>query len=148
MDTYKQNNDVTQYETLLKERYPDRDMLLRRFVSDSYDYSKWWKTCLKTGTNPNRSFSLMSPCRITADTPCPTQTLHRKFMSQISTVYPKANRYLSLVKRSDDAFRELTEYFSQVTEPTIICMFGDHLPSIEDEFYEELFGTRSGQTDH
>ena len=31
----------------------------------------------------------------------------------------------------------------QVTEPTIICMFGDHLPSIEDEFYEELFGTKS-----
>lgn len=63
------------------------------------------------------------------------------YVTNMSTVYPKANRYLSLVKRSDDAFRELTEYFSQVTEPTIICMFGDHLPSIEDEFYEELFGT-------
>ena len=24
---------------LLNERYPDRNMLLRRFVSDSYDYS-------------------------------------------------------------------------------------------------------------
>ena len=33
------------------------------------------------------------------------------------------------------------EYFSNVDEPTIICMFGDHFPSIEDEFYEELLGT-------
>ena len=56
-------------------------------------------------------------------------------------IYPKANRYLSLVKRSDEAFQELVDYFSNVSEPTILCMFGDHLPSIEDGFYEELFGT-------
>ena len=60
-------------------------------------------------------------------------------------IYPKANRYLSLVKRSDEAFQELVDYFSNVSEPTIICMFGDHLPSIEDGFYEELFGTSLDQ---
>ena len=47
-----------------------------------------------------------------------------KSLSQIS-----AERYLSLIKRSDEAFRELTEYFESVEEPTIIVMFGDHQPS-------------------
>ena len=42
--------------------------------------------------------------------------------------YPAANRYLSLIYESDQAFKELVEYFSNVDEPTIICMFGDHQP--------------------
>ena len=36
--------------------------------------------------------------------------------------------------------QELIEYYSQVDEPTIICIFGDHQPSVESAFYEELFG--------
>ncbi len=37
--------------------------------------------------------------------------------------------YLSLIRESDQAFRELTEYFSQEDEKTIILMFGDHQPN-------------------
>ena len=40
--------------------------------------------------------------------------------------YPKADQYLSLVKRSDDAFAYLLDYFSHSDEPTMIVMFGDH----------------------
>lgn len=47
--------------------------------------------------------------------------------------------YLNLVKISDDAFAELIEYFSNVSEPTIICMFGDHQPSLGNEFYSQVF---------
>lgn len=38
-------------------------------------------------------------------------------------------RYLSLVKISDEAFAQLVEYFSLVDEPTVILMFGDHQPA-------------------
>ena len=38
-------------------------------------------------------------------------------------------RYLSLIKVSDDAFGQLVGYFSQVDEPTVILMFGDHQPA-------------------
>ncbi|MCR5775451.1 MAG: LTA synthase family protein [Lachnospiraceae bacterium] len=38
-------------------------------------------------------------------------------------------RYLSLIKRSDEAFRYLTEYFADTEEPVVIVMFGDHQPS-------------------
>lgn len=46
--------------------------------------------------------------------------------------------YMTLIRESDKAFQELLEYFSQVDEPVIICMFGDHQPVISQEFVEKL----------
>ncbi|MBR1930196.1 MAG: LTA synthase family protein [Lachnospiraceae bacterium] len=48
--------------------------------------------------------------------------------------------YLSLIYESDKAFEYLLSYFSQVEEPTMIVMFGDHLPSLPNSFYEQLYG--------
>lgn len=59
-----------------------------------------------------------------------------------TTSYPKVNEYLSLLKISDDAFSYLVRYFENVDEPTMIVMFGDHQPSVEEEFYEELKGKK------
>ena len=47
-----------------------------------------------------------------------------KTLSVIST-----ERYLTLVKETDQAFEELINYFSNVDEDTIVVMFGDHQPS-------------------
>ena len=52
--------------------------------------------------------------------------------------YPRLNQYLSLIKIADNAFEYLIEYFSKQEEPTIIVMFGDHQPYVEDEFYDKL----------
>lgn len=38
-------------------------------------------------------------------------------------------QYLSLIKRSDEAFEQLVQYFANQSEPTIILMFGDHQPA-------------------
>lgn len=54
--------------------------------------------------------------------------------------FPQAETYFSLVKDSDAALEELINYFKNVDEPTLICFFGDHQPSIENEFYEKLYG--------
>lgn len=54
--------------------------------------------------------------------------------------YPKTEQYLSLIRETDTAFKELLAYYEIVEEPTLILMFGDHQPAIEDAFYEELFG--------
>lgn len=34
-----------------------------------------------------------------------------------------------MIKVSDEAFSQLVGYFSQVDEPTVILMFGDHQPA-------------------
>ena len=54
--------------------------------------------------------------------------------------YPFAETYLSLIKESDNAFNELLEYYRSKDEPTMIVMFGDHFPSLDEGFYEELYG--------
>lgn len=54
--------------------------------------------------------------------------------------YTEAKEFLSATKVSDDAFKYLVEYFEKKEDPVIICMFGDHWPSIETGFYEELLG--------
>lgn len=50
------------------------------------------------------------------------------------------NQYLSLIRESDSAFQYLVEYFSQVKEPTMILMFGDHQPQVATNFYTEVLG--------
>lgn len=58
----------------------------------------------------------------------------------LGRTYPKTKQYLSLIKETDNAYKDLIAYFSKVDEPTIIVMFGDHQPKIEPEFYESLYG--------
>lgn len=57
--------------------------------------------------------------------------------------FPDIEEYLTLIKKSDDAFKVLIDYFSQVNEPTIIVMFGDHQPKITENFYEKIMGKTS-----
>ncbi len=57
-----------------------------------------------------------------------------------SSDYPDAEFYLSLANESDAAFRELTDYFSNVDEDVVILMFGDHYPNISADFYKEVYG--------
>lgn len=39
------------------------------------------------------------------------------------------NNYLSLIKRSDDAFKDLINHVKTFKKPTIVVMFGDHQPN-------------------
>ena len=59
--------------------------------------------------------------------------------------YPKTDQFLSLMKASDDALEYLIGYFEQSGEPTMIVMFGDHQPSVEDGFFDEIAGQPSEQ---
>lgn len=61
----------------------------------------------------------------------------------MSQEYPKAEQYLSLLKESDVALEYLIQYFQEVEEDVIIAFFGDHQPAIEQEFYEEIAGTKT-----
>jgi phosphoglycerol transferase MdoB-like AlkP superfamily enzyme len=56
----------------------------------------------------------------------------------MSKSYDDVNQYLSLVKSTDDGFGNLLENISESDEPTIVLMFGDHLPSLDTDFYAEL----------
>lgn len=54
--------------------------------------------------------------------------------------FQTVNQYLSLIYQSDQAFEELIRYFSQVEEPTMILLFGDHQPQVATNFYTDVLG--------
>lgn len=56
--------------------------------------------------------------------------------------YPAStvSQYLSLIKKTDEAFEYLIHYFETVSEPTVILLFGDHQPGLATSFYEEMLG--------
>ena len=51
-------------------------------------------------------------------------------LRSVHTVQTEATeKYLTLIKKTDEAFQDLIEYFAGQDEKTIILMFGDHQPS-------------------
>lgn len=139
-DFQENGNDPDYLQQLIDQYYPNSNMMLRQYVSDSYNY----KLLIEDFENRDKStpyfaFNVTMQNHGGYTTSC-VNFEENIYATNVSKDYIKANKYLSLVKYSDDAFKELVEYFSNVDEPTVICMFGDHQPSIETDFIEEVMG--------
>ncbi len=52
--------------------------------------------------------------------------------------FPQARRYFSLLSLTDKAVRDLVEYLENRERPTVLLFFGDHMPSLESEYYDVL----------
>ncbi len=141
MDKYQANgNDANYLQQLMEETYPGKNMLVRQYVSDSYNYDLIIKNFEKRKKNkPYFAFNVTMQNHGGYTNSCVNFPENVKVTSS-ETEYPKVNQYLSLVKQSDLAFKKLIKYFSKVDEPTIICMFGDHQPTVEPQFVSELLG--------
>lgn len=135
--------DFNEFSEQTETLFADENVLLRRFVSDSFDFR--YLENLYRERDPNKPFFMFN---VTMQNHGGYQTGYTNFNQEIrlisdenSEYYPKANRFLSLIYETDKAFSELIEYYSDVSRPTIILMFGDHQPSIETEFVEEVLGS-------
>ncbi len=138
-------------EELVEQEYPYDNVLLRRYVSDSFNYQKVIEmyenrdedkpfflfnvTMQNHGGYTERTANFIEDVYVTGINAVTDPTL--------ATAYPKANQYLSLIKASDAAFEELVNYFALQDEPTVICMFGDHQPNVENAFIHRLQGVSS-----
>ena len=144
MDQFQDNgSDANFLQQLIDERYPNSKMLVRQYVSDSYNYD----LLIKDFENRNKKLPYFA-FNVTMQNHGGYTTVCDNFKENIKLTssekeYPKVNQYLSLVKKSDTAFKKLIKYFKTVDEPTIICMFGDHQPNIEPEFVAETLGVKN-----
>ncbi len=144
-DYYKSNssdpNDLQEY---IDANYPElTNMFTRQYVSDSYNY-KWLIEDYKNRDKDKPYFVFNVTMQNHGGYTAVADNFEEKiYTTSLSKQYPKVNQYLSLVKQSDDAFKELIQYFSKVKEPTVICMFGDHHPTVEKEFIAEIMGIDS-----
>ncbi|MCI8417964.1 MAG: LTA synthase family protein [Lachnospiraceae bacterium] len=119
--------------------YPDIDML-REYASDRGNYDRLIERYEEKA--PGEKFFVFN---VTMQNHGGYEGAFDNFQEEIQLTgewagYPQTDRYLSLMKESDQAFAYLLDYFSQVEEPTMIVMFGDHQASVETEFYEKLYG--------
>ncbi len=136
-------NDADVLQSLVEQHYPGSNMILRQYVSDSYNYKKLIEDFEnRDKSQPYFAFNVTMQNHGGYTTSC-VNFNESIYATNVSKEYIKANKYLSLMKYSDDAFKELIEYFKKVKEPTIICMFGDHQPSVETGFIAEVMGVDS-----
>lgn len=145
LDDYTKNGGDAEYlQSLIDTYYPDREnMLVRQYVSDSYNYD----VIINNYENRDKSQPYFV-FNVTMQNHGGYSKGASNFdeciqITSSATYYNKASKYLSLVKASDDAFKDLIEYFSNVDEPTVICMFGDHQPNIETDFIASLLGVNN-----
>ncbi|HEM3725884.1 TPA: LTA synthase family protein [Streptococcus suis] len=55
--------------------------------------------------------------------------------------YLAETEFLTSMKHTDEAFAGLISFFSTYKEPTVIVMYGDHQPSLSQEFYSQFMNT-------
>ena len=112
---------------------------LRRYVSDESSFNK---VINLYNQNKEQSDNPLFLFNVTIQNHCGYDTVYDNFPEnvnfQFDSLYPYTKQYLSLIQESDKQIKNLVDYFSKVDEPTIIVLFGDHMPYIENSFYNHL----------
>lgn len=54
--------------------------------------------------------------------------------------YPDVERYLSLIHETDRAIEWLLNYLKESEKEAVVVFYGDHLPNLNSQFYEEVHG--------
>lgn len=143
LDYFDSGNDNEYFNDLCNQYYPGKNVLLRQYVSDSYNYDK--VISLYEERDLSKPYFMFNVTMQNHGGYSKTYSNLTNDIKLTSTKgnYPKTEQFLSLMKKSDEAFSELISYFEKVDEPVVICMFGDHQPAIEETFYEEIMNTNS-----
>ena len=140
---YKENwNRVNTYQYMNFDRYIGMEDItnyqkLRNYISDEWDFQH--VIDLYEQRDTSKPFFMFN-VTMQNHSPYNTGLLRDVHITSMKGDYPQTEEYLSVIRRSDMALEQLVNYFKNVSEPTIILMYGDHQPFIEDEFYEELYG--------
>jgi len=135
------------FDVFLDQEFYEGSEELRNYVSDEADYQKLIQV-VEAKENPKDKLFIFN---VTMQNHGGYEGTYDNFEQEVWLTgeyegkYPKTDQYLSLMKRSDQAFQYLVEYFSRIDEPTMIVMFGDHQPSVEDEFYDDIAGMPSSE---
>lgn len=112
---------------------------LRRYVSDNSSFDKVIETYEKNNAESDDPLFMFN---VTMQNHCGYDTTYENFPENVEfefdSIYPYTKQYLSLIQESDRAIERLVNYFSKQEEPTIIVLFGDHMPYIENSFYNHL----------
>lgn len=111
---------------------------IRDFVSDEYDYEYAEKEYENfRGENPDAPYfmhnvTIQNHGGYTYDTGVVDAGIE---ILSPEADFEMSGQFLNLMKLSDEALEKLIDYYRNVDEPTVIVLFGDHQPRIEEGFY-------------
>ena len=130
------------FDHQLYEEDVEDPYLIRHYISDQSDYEKVMETTRNANAAGQKCFVFNVTMQNHSGYSQGWNNLERTIdlPDQLKSADSSAIQYLALARASDDALRELIEYYSQVEEPTMVVLFGDHQPPLKNAFYEELYG--------
>lgn len=116
--------------TVFMEDFPEDAEKIRKFISDAATYD----AIIELYENRDINKNFFTFC-VTVQNHGGYNVLYDNFTPDVVADGLEdaftLNHYLSLIKESDKAFRDLLGYFETVDEPTVVLMFGDHQPTDE-----------------
>ncbi len=127
-------------EFISLEDFEDDAEVIRTYISDRSCYDRIIEENEKTGDQPVFIFAvtMQNHGGFVIDWPEMPAEIH--FPTEDK--YTQLNQYLELIKMSDDAIKDLVEYYVNHDQETILVFFGDHQPSIGE--YNEVFKSAQG----
>ncbi len=125
--------------------YFEEDFINREFYSDRWfetDDSLYQNliTWYENNSEDNPLFIYLLTIQNHADyemNPPEVDSIH--ILGDYGEYTSRINEFLSCMKLSDTAFKDLTDYFLNVSKPVIICMVGDHSPYFADDIVSEKY---------
>ena len=119
------------------EDYPG-EKLLRDFISDQEMYEYVLDQVQNCEEGPLFLLGItMQNHGSYDDYPETSAPIHLEGYSQ---EYTQTETYLTLLRQSDMALEYFLGELEKSPEKTVVLFFGDHLPSLDSAFYEELYG--------
>lgn len=117
------------------EQYYDMDLIEKYAYEHYYSDFELYKIIENMTENQEKTFVFA----VTVQNHSPYTLMDDVDIEQIDSKYDDlTDKYLSVLQESDKAFMELIEYYSNCDEPTIIVMFGDHQPKLNNEFFDTV----------
>ena len=139
-------NRVSTYKSMKFDRFVTIEDFVNpeyiRYISDKESYKKVIELYEK---NKQKTPMFMFDMTIQNHGGYLTNTSWEEPVYVEDAYYDQAKEFLSATKVSDDAFKYLINYFEKIDDPTIIFMFGDHWPSIETKFFEDILGKEQSE---
>lgn len=140
-------NRQTAYELLGFENatflgaYPEEDFI-REYISDREMFQYILNRLDQQGDAPLFLFGITMQNRGSYGDPSYPNTISLEGES-----FPFAEQYLSLIHETDQALELLLTKLETSPRKTIVLIFGDHFPQLEDEFFRSLHGSFSTLSD-
>ena len=117
------------------DAYPKED-LVRGFVSDQEMFQYILDRLDQQGDTPLFLFGISMQNHGGYE-----DESYQNSISLQSGSFPKAEQYLSLIHETDKAVEQLLTQLENSPRKTVVLIFGDHLPRLEEEFFQSLHGS-------